>query len=261
MGDSIILGKVFSLFLLPPGLNFLLLLVGIFILKKWPRTAKGLFSVSVASLYLVCTPAFSNYLLNKLEATPALSSQQIKLIQTDGLADERAIVVLGGGRITKAPEYGEIDAANAASLERMRYAAWLQKRLQLPVLLSGGSVNNEATSEAVLMNQVMMSGFGTAAKWIESNSRNTTENATYSASILAKAKISEIILVSHAWHIPRAQKAFEKQQLRVIPAPMGYLTAQSSLNTISILPSSNAFYRSSIALRELLGIVWYEMWY
>ncbi|MCW9018376.1 MAG: YdcF family protein [Kangiellaceae bacterium] len=225
------------------------------------RVAKGLFSISVVSFYLVCIPAFSNYLLAKLEATPALNTQQIKAIQTDGLAGNRAIVVLAGGRITKAPEYGEIDAVNSASLERIRYAAWLQKRLQLPVLLSGGSVNNEATSEAVLMNQVMMSGFGTAPKWIESNSRNTAENATFSAAILAKAKISEIILVTHAWHMPRAQKEFEKQQLKVVPAPMGYLTAQSEAHSISILPSTKAFYRSTIALHELLGLVWYELRY
>ena len=58
-----------------------------------------------------------------------------------------AIVVLGGGRYDEAPEYGD-DTISLAGLRRVRYAAVLQRRTGLPVLVSGGSVYAEPLPES-----------------------------------------------------------------------------------------------------------------
>jgi len=100
-------------------------------------------------------PVVSNLLLRSLESTAALSSQDLKQFKS---SSSSAIVVLSGGRLAHSPEYGSIDTVSATSLQRLNYASWLNKKVKLPILLSGGSRFNEATSEAVLMNQFLLKG-------------------------------------------------------------------------------------------------------
>ena len=237
----------------PPALNFLFLIMGALLFKKARVTSKLLISVSLISLLLLSFSPISLYLARQVENIPAINTDKIRQLQKDGDSN-RAIVVIGGGRQTKAFEYEEIDTLNSVSLERVRYAAWLQKKLDIPVLLSGGSPNNEATSEAVLMNQVMMSSFNIAPRWIESNSRNLIENAQFSSLILKKANLEEIILVTHASQMPLAIEAFKDNDIKIIPAPIGF-SAQSSFND-TILPNAKALATSSEALKGIYTLYW-----
>ncbi|TQV88970.1 YdcF family protein [Aliikangiella coralliicola] len=262
MSWDILISYTFKAFLLPPGINLLLLIVGLAMLgfSRFRRSAIALISLGCISLVVLSTPTVSDSLIASLEVDEAIKMPQLKALQADQQTD-RAIVVLSGGRLSRAPEYGEIDTVSAQTLLRIRYAGWLQKRLHLPVLLSGGSVFNEATSEAVLMNQVMVSSFNIAPKWIESQSKNTAENAVYSSQILKQNNINEILLITHAWHMPRAKKEFEKQGITVIPAPMSFSSNKKPGNFTDYLPNAKALHRSSSALHELLGNLWYDIRY
>lgn len=169
-----------------------------------------------------------------------------------------AIVVLGHGRYAEAPEYDLEDTVNAQGLERLRYAAFLQRKTGLPILVSGGAPGGEDTAEAEHMQAVLTADFRANVKWVERESRTTMENARYSQVLLAPAKVRHIYLVTHAWHMRRAARAFESVGIKVTPAPTGFYTLNRTARMLSAyLPSAQGMYFTSIALRERLAFIGY----
>jgi uncharacterized SAM-binding protein YcdF (DUF218 family) len=234
-------------FLLPP-LNLLLLGgVGLWLFRRRRRLAKTLIGVSLAGLWLFSTPLIANALLDSLKPDP--------LPLTGREAD--AIVILAGGRNRDSLEYGG-DTLGRFSLERLRYGAWLAKRLRKPILVTGGMPDGGSRSEADILRDSLRNEFGLDARWAEVYSRNTRENARNSAEILRKAGIRRIYLVSHAWHLARAIPEFEAQDLQVVPAGTGYsLTAE--ISPLDFLPSARALDNSALAMHEWIGQIWYRI--
>ncbi|WP_164558180.1 YdcF family protein, partial [Pseudomonas viridiflava] len=90
-------------------------------------------------------------------------------------------------------------------LERLRLAARLSKASGLPVLTTGGLHYDEPPSEAAIMAQSLQDDFGVAVRWQEGLSRTTWENARLTAGILQPQGIKRVVLVTQAWHMPRAR--------------------------------------------------------
>ncbi|MBC7779369.1 MAG: YdcF family protein [Proteobacteria bacterium] len=207
---------------------------------------------SMAALTLASTPFIAERLLRGLE-TPALSA----LTPARPLPERRqAIVILGGGLSREAPEYGG-DTVNAATLERLRYGAWLHRQTGLPMLVSGGKPMNTRLSEAETMRVSLETDFRARPRWVEGDSLNTRENAERARAVLARESIESVYLVTHAWHMPRARRAFERAGFEVIAAPTGY-TALSD-PPFAWVPSALALRNTHIALREGLGEAWYRL--
>jgi uncharacterized SAM-binding protein YcdF (DUF218 family) len=167
-----------------------------------------------------------------------------------------AIVVLGGGTYERAPEYGH-DTVSAETLERLRYAARLAKRIKKPVLVSAGNPGGAMTSEAVQM-QAAMREFGVPVTWVEAGSDNTLENARLSYRMLEKSGIKTIYLVTHAWHLPRARLAFERSGFTVIPAGTVF-KADNKITALAFVPNANALVGSWIFFHEIAGLAWYRL--
>lgn len=250
--------KILGLLLLPPGALVLIALLGLLIQVKWRWTGMAIIGLSVAALFVLSTAHTGRQMLAAIEAPykalPPLTPEQAR-------AQAEAIVVLGGGRYSAAPEYGG-DTVNRFTLERLRYAARLQRQTGLPILVSGGTVFGEARPEATLMSEALEKDFGVTAKWIESRSRTTFENATFSKAMLAEAGIRRVYLVTHAWHMARAEWAFVQSGTLVTPAPTGFSTpAPDDHRQLGWLPSGHGLYLSSQALHERLGLFWYKSRY
>ena len=194
-------------------------------------------------------------------STPLAGTALLSLLETpydDPLRHPGdAIVVLGAGTYFNAPEYGG-DTVNGYSLERLRYGAQLYRRSGKPVLVSGGSPQGNATSEAAHMKALLEEEWRIPVAWSEETSANTLANARNSAVMLARARIRRIYLVTHAWHMPRAQLAFESAGFVVIPAPTRY-TTRFELGPLVLLPGSDGMLHSSIFCREILGLIWYRL--
>lgn len=243
--------------LFPPGINIVLLVLGWLLWQRARAIAMTAIGISVFTLYVLSMPWMANRLMGSLQPYPPLLPYQMQ-----DLPANTAIVILGGGRNEKAEEYGGIDTVGTYSLERLRYGSYLAKKLNLPILVTGGTVFGEATPEAVLMNQSLIEDFSVTPKWLESESHTTAENAIFSARILKNDKVENILLVSHAWHLPRAVTEFEKQGLKVTPAPLGFISdSELKHGPLPYLPSSAALHISKLALREQLGRVWYKLIY
>jgi uncharacterized SAM-binding protein YcdF (DUF218 family) len=165
-------------------------------------------------------------------------------------------VVLGGGLGRESPEYGT-DTVNPPTLERLRYAAWLHRRTGLPILVSGGRPLDTRLSEADTMRDALTADFNAPPRWVEGDSLNTRENAVRAQALLADGSIRRIYLVTHAWHMPRARRAFEEVGLEVIAAPTGYASITPS--PMAWVPSGQALRNTHLAMREWLGQAWYRL--
>lgn len=252
--------KIWGLLLTPPGVIVLAVLFGLLLQLRW-RALGGLVALAgIAVLFALSLPFTGRALIAPLEAASALPGAT--LTPEDAKKQADAIVVLGGGRYARASEYGDTDAVNEATLHRLRYAAWLHRRTGLPILVAGGAPFGEAMAEALLMQAALEEDFQVRPKWAESRSRNTHENAVFSKEILAAAGVRRVYLVTHAWHMPRAQWAFVNAGLDVVPAPMGFSTlGKGEREGLGYLPSMHGLALSNLALRERLGLAWYKYKY
>jgi uncharacterized SAM-binding protein YcdF (DUF218 family) len=167
----------------------------------------------------------------------------------------QAIVILGGGVLPEAPEYGS-SQLNDATVARLRYGAWLARQSGLPTAFSGGVSwavhSTQSVSEAEVAARVMQQEYGMTLRWNESESRDTAGNARLLAPLLRQGGVQRIALVTHAWHMPRAAAAFEKAGLAVTPAPMGYVLAGPGL--LAWLPSPGGLQASHLVLKEWLAL-------
>ncbi|MGV8935227.1 MAG: YdcF family protein [Gallionellaceae bacterium] len=234
--------------MLPP-LNLLLVgLAGLLLYNKKPHLARALLSVTISFLWLLSTPVVAYTLLQSLEKFPPLD---IKTKAAD------AIIVLGGGTYFKAPEYAG-DTVGEATLLRLRYAAKLYRETSKPLLVTGGKPLGNSLSEAQQMRQVFEQEFHTPVKWTEDDSKNTFENARYSFRMLQKYNIKRVYLVTHAWHMPRAVRAFEAAGFEVTPAPTAY-TTRYNIDLLAFIPNAGALKDSQIFFHEVIGILWYRL--
>jgi hypothetical protein len=94
-----------------------------------------------------------------------------------------AIIVLATDA-RRSDTHGDQDIVGPLTLERIAAAARQQRRLGLPILVSGGLSEDHKASLAPLMSQALEEDFGLSARWREERSRNTFENASFSAAIL-----------------------------------------------------------------------------
>jgi uncharacterized SAM-binding protein YcdF (DUF218 family) len=237
--------------LLPPGGILLLGLVALLVPSR--RLRSVLLVTAFTALYLTSAPFIADLLMRQVERYPALKAHEISANNAD------AIVVLGGGRRSDAAEYGG-DTVSALLLERVRYAAYLAARTGLPVIPSGGQFRAGQIPEAVLAKKVLEAEFHIAVSDIEDRSRTTWENALFTAELLQRKGIGRVYLVTHAMHMPRSVDVFRDAGVEVIPAPTAFYHKIDDVNELSDwTPSAKAIRASSMALHELLGILWYAL--
>jgi uncharacterized SAM-binding protein YcdF (DUF218 family) len=250
MTNDAFVAALFEALLLPPGLSISLLALAFVIPDQ--NIDQILILLGSLTLYIFSIPATTSWLRSKLEVFPPVALEELKA---------EAIVVLGADRYIEAPEY-DGDTLNGFGLERLRYAAWLQRRTGLPILVSGGAVLGESKSEAELMYDLLTKEFGADVRWQEGGSKTTYENALFSSRILKAEGLDEVLLVTHAWAMPRAHEAFAKTGVKVTAAPTGFLS-NNSFNTgvLAFLPSASAIFRTHLALHELTGRLWYRLRY
>lgn len=252
--NEVLWPKIVALLATPPTVIVVIGLLGLF-LTIWRRWLGGIvIAFAFVVLGVLSVPLIGKRLLAQLE-TPFRAA----VVAPDRAAvGVQAIVILGGGRSPDAPEYGG-DTVSEYTLERLRYGARLARLTGLPILVSGGSVFGEEQSEAALMQQTLERDFGVKVKWVEGASRTTLENAQRTKALLTEAGIRRVYLVTHAWHMARAQWAFVETGLDAVPAPMGFTSvAKSDLTPLGYLPTSGGLQSSALALRERIGFYWYK---
>lgn len=211
---------------------------------NYKYSASFLAILGMLILYIFSIPYTSQKLSDSLVGSEDLTIEKYKTAQ--------AIVVLGGGLRDSQELFGKL-ATTGIPLERMRYAAYLHKETQLPILVTGSSPNG--TSEAKVMDKEFKLFFNIETKWQENQAKTTKENAMFTREILEKENINKIILVTNQWHMKRAEMLFKQQGFDVIPASVGSGETPNhySLNFMHFIPQAGAMNSNMLALKEWIG--------
>lgn len=251
-----LLRRITELLVMPPTSLFIGVALGLILAAisnvTWKRRAALALSVtSGLALFLLTVPYVSFFLVDSLQTgAPAIST-------TDSTIDAEAIVVLAADVDCDPPEYGG-DQPGALSLQRCRYGARLAKRTGLPLLITGGVLRPDRRPVSHVLRDFVQDELGVAVRWTEDRAVDTRGNAVGSARILEEAGIERVALVTHAWHMPRATRAFERAGLRVLGAPTLPATPPDTVLR-GVTPRGKALRDSCWAIHEWLGRAWYRV--
>jgi uncharacterized SAM-binding protein YcdF (DUF218 family) len=242
----LVLKTLVGILAMPLHLALLLVLAGLGCrLLRRHRLAVALYTGGICVAYLAATGLVANLLLGPLEsAYPALS-------EGTSLRGVAAVVVLGGGYKPRnsIPVTAALDPDGVVRLvEGVR----LLRLLRAPrLVLSGGPRGGTASAAGYA---ILARDLGVPELTIVQlpDARDTREEARDVAQLMGT---TPFVLVSSAYHMPRAIKLMRRAGAHPVAAPTGQLTGGSLLSWGSILPSSDALRRSERALHEYVGLL------
>ncbi len=230
------------------GLLLLILAYGAALLRK-KALFHFFFLLTIVILYLFSIEPVADFLLKPLER------KHLSMNQGDLKAD--AIVVLSGDTRKKVFPRNDIEVGGNRVIKAVR----LFKQKAAPIMImTGGSGDffDQGFKEAVFMKELAEEFEVPSDKIIiETESRNTRENAVYTKQILDKIKAKKIILVTSAFHLPRSYGLFKKIGIDAVPAASDFYVTDEIYNPFSFLPTTGSLANSSVAIKEYVGIFVY----
>lgn len=242
----VFLSKFLPLLVLPIGITLLMLMFGLI------RGRRAWIVGAAVFLWFCSIPAVGNTLARRME------SGAVRIAAVDAPTAD-AIVVLSGGRVV-AP--GPAQVSEWADPDRFFGGIELYQAGKAPLIIFTGGWFPYAPS-APLEGDVS-AGFakalGVPAERILTTGRvvNTIEESVEVAKIVKgrTPRISKILLVTSAFHMPRARTLFESAGFEVLPFYVDFsISAANTLSVLDFVPSANGLLRTQIAMRETYGRV------
>lgn len=246
--------KVFASFAYPLGLAIGGLLLALLCALLGARRT-GIIAAFLLTIMLwaASTPIVARALLSTLEA-------QYPAHAVEGYGPADVAIVLGGA--LRPPNHLNPYPDLAEASDRVLHAYRIVKAGRVrKILLSGGNLfGGPGVSEAETMAEVLMSlGIDREAILIEGESRNTHENAVASFKIWRREGFSSGLLVTSAFHMPRALAVFRKQGLALEPVATDLMAEAEDLPfPLSVLPNADSLAATTKALREWIGLYVYR---
>lgn len=244
-----VLSKLMSAITQPVFWLALWWLVALWVLNRRRRMAMRMLWIGLVVLGLLGFKAGPNALLRPLEnryPTPA----------HEAVSQHAGVIVLGGA--LDHPDvyqaHGQVPLGDAA--ERMSVPVGLMRQHpHLQLVFSGGEGRlwatgvTEATLAKVFYEQ---QGTDMSRVTLESGSRTTRENARQVAALLGARCQQPWLLVSSAWHMPRAMAEFQAVGCQVTAYPVDFRTGASTDWTEYSM--AHSLLRWQTALHEWLGL-------
>lgn len=246
-----ILSKILD-FLLSP-LIWIILILGYAFYNRNNRIKKKVFLAGLLLLLFFSNTFIVNEALLAWEGKP-VSTSEIKNYET-------AIVLTGVATNHK----GILDRVffNKGA-DRLLHTVQLYNAGKIKkILISGGSgvIIGEKIPEADQLKKVFMyCGVPEEAIILENKSNNTAENARFSKKVIDSLHFAnKFLLVTSAFHIPRAKGCFKKAGVNVDTYPVDFYSNTRSPGPDSLIPSEQALYKWSILIHELCGYIVYKI--
>ena len=252
-----VMKKIVALFFYPVGLCLTMLILGLFCLwaTRRQRLGKVLVTLGTVLLLLCSTSLISSWLLVPLEGRyPALLHPETISWGPQGSTSPKWIVVLGGGHVSD-PRLPANSQIGAAALGRVVEGVRLHKAITgSKLLFSGGSVFDPVPEAEVMARIAEDLGVRPQDIKLESQSRDTAEEAEIIAPMIGGEKF---ILVTSAAHMPRSMALFTKRGLKPIPAPADFRAPRTqSYGPGGLFPGGESMGRNQAAVHEYLGLAW-----
>lgn len=246
-----ILSKCLPILFLPLGLSLVFLMAAF----RWRR--RILIAVPGVTLWLLGTPVIANRLMGSLEDRypyQALSK----------CPDADAVFVFGG-MLSPRDRQGEGIAWNEAA-ERFERALLLFRTGRIgSLVLSGGSERyaNVPDEGNYLKAEAIARGVPSSSVLVTPPAMNTKEEAHALCDLVNRKHWKRVLIVTSAFHMPRAMYLSRNCAAELIPIPVAYQTPGpgfwSYLRPDSYLPRAEALAISERALRECIGLFFYTV--
>lgn len=247
--------KVFWIVAQPLSLAFLAGLVGTACIAVRRPLASLLFlGAALTILFVTLYTSAGTVALQRLEAHVPRPEQDPAQVQ--------CMVVLGGAFETEVTTIrGGTDLNQAAD----RFVEALRLALKFPqsrILVSGGDGSLSGTYEGdAAAARRFFSRFGISESRLvsETSSRTTFENVVNSSQLLADPALQRCLLITSAFHMPRALALFRKAGIELTPWPTDYRTSGSATLWFDLTqPTLNA-QQTATAMREWIGLLAYYL--
>lgn len=250
------LSKIIDFILLPISWIFILMLIAL--LSKKEKNRKKALVANLIILFLISNEAFVNFFQSQYE------SQEIQLKPAEKYT---WAVVLGGGMI-RGGRQDEQAIHVGETADRMMQPILLYKQGQIKkILITGGNTSigelRIDRSEESKKTKALMVAMGVKESdiFVETQARNTHENASYTAKKLALfSQKDSILLITSAMHMPRSIACFEKVGFKVKAFPVDFKKKDTPQGILSyVFPTSENLDKMSDLIREAAGFVIYKM--
>ena len=217
--------------------------------------SKKISLTGVIILVILSMPIVSDKLIAYLES-------DYELIKPSKVESADAVVVLSGMVKTIQTKNG-LDYEWGEAADRIFAGIDLFKSNKAPVLiLTGGKLPwSIGVPEGEYLRDVAID-LGVPKKDIllTENVENTDQEAKAIKKILLLDN-PKVILVTSAFHMPRAQLVFEAAGINVIPFPVDFIIGAEKLTFMSFIPSAGSFASTSFFVREIIGRTYYSLKY
>jgi Uncharacterized conserved protein len=242
---------------MPLPLSLALLIAGIALLFTARRTRLGRALVIASALLLLVSSnkAVSTAMIRPLEREyPALADFNIGRPPPETLARCRYIVVLGGGH-GDTPGFSALNKLSHSARARITEAARLAHALPHAKLVTCGGGAPGQPSHAELLAQTAASlGIDHSRFVLLASPRDTHEEALAVRELVGR---EPVILVTSAWHLPRALGLMRGAGVEAVPAPCDHMARPGEQRSWTDYTwDSDAIGRSSRAIAERLGQIW-----
>lgn len=246
-----IVSKVFTFFIMPQGIIFILLLYAVYT-KNRTKSRRSIIAATIF-FYIFSTTAIIEEFVRLWEA-PATAISTVK-------PHDVGILLTGGTTINN-----KLPAENiylGITSDRIGQTVQLYKSGKIKkILLSGGEVTVFGKSKNREIDQMqkylIISGVPKEDIYLEDRSTTTRENATLSSKILKeKFPNQSYMLITSAFHMKRAEKCFEKVGIKVTSYSANFLTSERRYSILDFLPASGNMFIVQLVFREIIGYVSY----
>jgi len=234
--------------ILPVGLT-LLLLVAAFSLRRWSLVWAGLFF-----LFLAGSPWVSKSLLRSLEGeNPEHSVQEVPV------AD--AILALSGILGPDRPEGFKLNWGEAYDRFDAGIRLWQAGKAPLLVLTDPAlfQTGHHETEGKRLQREAWKLGLPKDRVLLLGPVGNTAQEAELLGKVARGRGWQQVILVTSAWHMPRALERFRRTGLQILPFPVDYRTGVAGpISILDFFPSATALAGTETFIREWVGRIYYR---
>jgi uncharacterized SAM-binding protein YcdF (DUF218 family) len=210
------------------------------------RIAKWVIAAAAAVAYLASTSLVGNALIAPLE-------DQYPPFDAAHAIGVQDIVVLGSGYEPREglPVTGALDPDGLARIVEGVRLARLYPNARL--LVSGGALPGLARPALGYATMAEELGIQPSALVVMDRALNTSQEARDVAALLGHERF---ILVTSAYHMPRAMSLMLRAGARPVPAPTGQiLHVQHAADRFGVIPGSSGLHKTEAALHEYLGLV------
>ena len=233
-----------------------LLTPGVVLLFVPPLARWGRRWLAIVALFYwtLSTPAGAGLLVRTLRGPyqPITSADQAR--------GARVVVMLGSGSMNLRASGRQLSAVTADAGLRVLEAARLFNLLGDPLVIASGGVTEHdpaAAPESIALQRALMSvGVPNERILLESESKNTHDEAVIVKRILAARGVSTFILVTSPLHMTRSLRTFEREGMHPIPSPAQLIPDLSRPDPL-LLPNDMWLSIGDLAMYEWLARAYY----